>query len=118
MAALDVSSLIADLDPVSVTLERQAPHTSIDGYGDPVLPAPTTTVITVAIHQATRKQIERAGLDLTTDWRAVYATQALRVADAAGPGDVIVYGGERWLLQTLADYGTIGGIWIALAKRE
>lgn len=117
MAAVDVGSLVDDLDPVSVTLERRGTLTSIDAYGDPVIPAAVETTITVAVHPATRKQIERAGLDHATDWRAFYAKVELRVADSAGPGDVIQHAGERWELISLADYGTMGGIWIALGKR-
>lgn len=98
-------------EPATVALERRGAPSSVDSYGAVVEPAATVISLQVVTHQATRRQLVRAQLDAATDWRAFYCATELRTRD------VVPYGGERWELQNVADYGTLGGIWIALACR-
>lgn len=115
--AIDVTGMGPDFDAVAVTIERYTTAPTVDAYGDPQVPAPTLIAATVIAHPATRKQLERAGLDHTQDWRAFYAEVELRTASTGGPPDVIQHEGERWTLIDLAAYGTLGGLWIALGHR-
>jgi hypothetical protein len=115
---IDVRGLIPLLGQgATYTLERFTTASSINAVGRPVVPTPTSLPRTMVVHQATRKQVERAGLDHTVDWRAFYDTEELRVAGAGGQGDVVQYQGERWELHNLADYQAMGGMYMALGKR-
>lgn len=107
---------LVGFEPQTVTLERRAAPTTADAYGVPIEPTETTTTITVVTHPAGRKQLERLNLDHARDARAFYATVELRTATDGHP-DVIIMDGERWELQNVADYGTLGGIWIGLGVR-
>lgn len=102
---------------VDATVERYSGKTSINGQGRPVVAAATEITIKMVGHQASPKEIERSGLDHGFDYRVFAAKQALRVADSAGQGDVVQWEGERFELLTLEDYGTLGGVWIAVGRR-
>ncbi len=101
-----------------MTVERFAAPTGVDYRGRPLVATPTELVIDPMVtHQATRRQLRRENVDASDDWRAFYATQAIIGSGANQRPDVIRYGGSRWEVQTVGDYGTLGGVWLALAKR-
>lgn len=107
---------LAGFEPVSVTRRTRAQQSTIDAYGVPIDPADVDTTITVVMHQASRKQLERANLDAATDARIIYSTTELRTATDDRP-DIIIADGEAWEMRTIANYGTLGGIWFGLAVR-
>ncbi len=117
MIQLPVHQLLDAFQADDLPVERRTTATSTNVYGEPQVAAPVTTSQRIMVHQATRKQVERAGLDHLTDWRAFYSDSELRVADSTGPGHVVQYQGERWELMDLADYNQLGGMWLALGKR-
>ena len=114
---IDVRPLIGLLGGATRTVERFATASGFDALGSPIVATPTLLSRTIVVHQATRKQVEKAGLDHGVDWHAFYDTEELRTADSGGQADVVQYQGERWLLSTLADYNTMGGMYMALGKR-
>ena len=99
-----------------VTIERPVTPT-VNEFGEVVLGTPTLIEAVIAAHQATRKQIERAGLDYTLDWRTFYSETELRVADSPELSDVILYQNERWELHARSDFETLGGLYIAFGRR-
>lgn len=117
MIPMPLFNLLDTFSAPQRAVEKQTNATSFNEFGEAVIAAPVVTTQQIMVHQATRKQIERANLDHVTDWHAFYSNEELRVADATGPSFVIQYAGERWELMKLANYDELGGLWIALGKR-
>lgn len=117
---IDVSGLLEDIGTESsaITIERYSAPT-INALGEPDHGTPTSiSEPAVVSHQATRRQIERAGLDFGPDYRVFYTRTELQCADGATAPDVIVYDGARWQVVNVADYSALGGLYLALASRE
>lgn len=110
---------VADLVPLfggtPLTVERATASTP-NMYGEAV-ETRSNVSITIAVHQATRKQLERAGLDHGHDWRAFYANVPLRCGPDDIAPDIVQYQGQRWELHNAADYQDLGGISMALGRR-
>lgn len=105
----------------SLTIERRETAPAVDGLGQLTPATPTLLTADFVVHQATRQQLERAQLDYGPDWRAFYSTTELRTTAAAGssgPADVVQYNGERWTLHDAGDYSDLGGLYLALGRRE
>jgi hypothetical protein len=101
----------------TLEVERYAAPTGTDDYrGRPTVAAPTVLSLFIVHHQSSRRALQRLQLDQTRDWRSFYCESELR-GIAAGQPDVVRLGGERWEIQTLGDYGELGGIWIAMGQR-
>lgn len=93
----------ADTDPVP------------NAFGEGVSAAPTLIPTVMVAHQATRQQLERAGLDYGPDWRAFYSQSELRTT-TPGPPDIVQYQDERWELHNAGDYAYLGGMFLALGR--
>ena len=116
---IPVSGLLEDIgiEPSPITIERYGPP-SVNSLGDVVHGTPTSIAASAVVHQATRKQLERAGLDLGLDARAVYTREPVQTADGATAPDVIVYDGQRWTVTHVADYSALGGLYLALVALQ
>lgn len=116
---IDVSALVTlpGFESASYVVERYPAPTGTDYRGRPVTEDPELIDVVMVTHQATRRQLRRADLDASDDWRAWYSNVEIRSAGQGARPDVVRRDGERWELQNVADYGTLGGIYIALAKR-
>ena len=102
----------------TLTVERLSQPTTPDYRGRPTVAAATEVPIYLVSHPSSRQTIQRAQLDESRSWRSFYSESALYGAtDNSAGADVIQHGGERWEVQTVGDYGTLGGIWLALAQR-
>jgi hypothetical protein len=116
---IDVSGILEDLgteaDPIMI--ERFGAPT-INALGEPDHGTPTEIAASAVVHQATRRQLERAGLDLGPDYRAFYTRTELQSADGATAPDVVVYDGARWTIVNVADYSALGGLYLALGSRQ
>jgi len=107
-----------------IPLLREASPLEVEGYsGLPTINAfgeatSSFTVISLVMvaHQATRQQLERAGLDYGPDWRAFYCQSVLNTSTPA-VADVVRYQSERWKLHNSADYAFLGGVHMALGRR-
>lgn len=114
MPRIPVNLLIPLMKEATDLTVTRSSGVTVNAYGETT--ATTTEVeIPMVVHQATRKQIERAGLDYGHDWRAFYAAEELRTANP-GPPDVVTYQGQDWMLYEVANYGNHGGVWIALGR--
>ena len=103
--------------PGKVIVERYSTAApTVNAYGEMQRGTPELLALDMVIHQATREQLERAGIDYGPDWRACYAREELRTA-TPGPADVVRYQGERWELVNSADYDEHGGMHMALGRR-
>ena len=100
-----------------VVVERYSTATGLDELGNPVVAAPSLLSRTMAVHPMSNETIERLNLDRAEKWMSFYSNEDLRVAGTTGKGDVVQFGGERYQLLVLEDYGTIGGLWEAHGKR-
>jgi hypothetical protein len=116
---IPVDGLLEDLGAEfeALVIERYAAPT-VDALGDVAHGPPTEIETTAIVHQATRKQIERAGLDYGPDYRAFYARTELRTANTAHRPDVVVYAGQRWEIVDLADYAALAGLYLALGSLQ
>lgn len=107
--------------PAVYVVERYSAPTGTDYRGRPQADAPELLSIVMVSHQASRKQLRRADLDAADDWLAFYSNLPLRTAGEGTRPDVVRVGTEdvfeRYELQNVADYGRMGSIYIALAKR-
>jgi hypothetical protein len=117
---IDVSGILEDIgaEPSPITIERAGSAPTIDALGEPVHAAPTEIEATAVVHQATRRQLERAGLDYGPDYRAFYTRTEIQSADGATVPDVVVYDGARWTIVDVADYSALGGLYLALGSRQ
>lgn len=114
---IPVDGVLEDLGTAPITIER---------YGAPVVNAlggvdhgtPTLIETVAIVHQATRRQLERAGLDYGPDYRAVYARTELRTANTAHRPDIVVYDSRRWEVVDLADYSALSGLYLALVSLQ
>ena len=118
MNKIPVHGLIPLLqESTELILERFADADPVPNvFGEAVSAAPTLISTAMVAHQATRQQLERAGLDYGPDWRAFYSQSELRTT-TPGPADVVQYQSERWELHNSADYAFLGGVHIALGRR-
>ena len=116
---IDVSGILEDIgaEPEPITIERYAAPT-IDAFGEPAHGTPTEIEAAAVVHQATRLQLERAGLDYGPDYRAFYTRAEIQCADGATAPDVVVYDGARWTIVDVADYSDLGGLYLALGSRQ
>lgn len=115
---IPVASLcsLPGFEPATLVVERYAAP-GVGYRGNPVEATPTLLELQMVTHQATRRQLRRAALDAADDWRAFYCNSELRTAGSGTRPDVVRFGSQRFELQNVADYNTIGGIWLALGKR-
>ena len=90
---------------------------AIDLYGEPQVPTATTSTVRMVVHPTEPEVLEREGLDHAFAWSTFYALEELRTVSQSGVADVLQHGGRRWEVQKAEPYGTLGGIWIAFAKR-
>lgn len=117
MKRIPVHMLIPVLrEPGTLTVERYASAPTVNAYGEVSRGTATPIEMVMVVHQASREQLERAGLDYGPDWRAFYSRQELRTT-TPGPADVVLYQGERWELHDSADYDELGGMHMALGRR-
>ena len=105
--------LLREASPLGV--ERYAGPPTVNAFGEAVSSFTVLSLVMV-VHQATRQQLERAGLDYAFDWRAFYCQSELRTS-TPGPADVVRYQSERWKLHNSADYDFLGGVHMALGRR-
>jgi len=115
---INVSGILEDIGTESapITIERAGAST-IDALGEPSYTV-TEIEAEAVVHQATRRQLERAGLDYGPDYRAFYTRTEIQCADGATAPDVIVYDGARWTIVDVADYSALGGLYLALGSRQ
>lgn len=111
---IPVAPLVGMFGATPLTVERATASTP-NMYGETIVTRSNVS-IPIAVHQANRKTLERLGLDYGHDWRAFYANEPLQTVDPDS-ADIVQYGGARWELHDAADYGTLGGIYMALGKR-
>lgn len=116
----DFASLLVGLpgfEASTLIVERSSAPSGIDYLGTSIEAAASEVEMFMASHQATRKQLRREQLDHAEDFRAFYGSTRLQTAGEGIRPDVIRFGGERWEVQNVGDYGTLGNIFLALAKR-
>lgn len=91
---------------------------TISSMGEVVDAAATeTTYDPIAVHPADKRMLERVPeADRTRETIAVYTTTALRTAGSARP-HVVQYQGDRYEVVSVEDYGTAGGVYLALSQR-
>ena len=116
---IPIDGILEDIgaEPEVIVIERYSAP-SVDALGDVDHGTPAEIETTAVVHQATRKQLERAGLDYGPDYRAFYARTELRTANTAHRPDVVVYAGQRWEIVDLADYADMGGLFLALGSLQ
>ena len=96
--------------PESIVIERSGVSLT-DELGNVTRSTALSPAEAAVVHPASRKQLERAGVDVTTDARAVYTAVPMAI------GDVVRWRAERWEVVNLGDYGELGGLYLALASR-
>lgn len=117
MPQIPGSLLLSAVPTTTVTLERYAEPTSVNAYGEPQVAAPSSSSVEMVVHQATRKQLDRAGLDHALDWHAFVSPVELRTVHNGRPDVIETPDGERWELHDVGHYETIAGVWLALGRR-
>ncbi len=100
-----------------ITIER-AGAPVVDDLGDVTHSTPTEISAVAVAHQASREQLERAGLDVSTDARAFYSRTELRTGSATRAPDVVLWDGSRWEIMNVGDYSALGGLYLALGVRQ
>lgn len=104
-------------EPTPITILRYGAPV-INVLGDVTHGAPTPIEAAAVVHQATRRQLERAGLDMHTDARAFYSRTELRTATADRAPDVVQWDGRSWEIVNIADYAALGGLYLALGSLQ
>lgn len=93
----------------SATLERPGTQT-VNGLGEVVDGAATSTAITVMTHPLPGEDVERLKLDRKHSYRVFDSNTEFELGGDEASPDVIVYDGQRWELQQVEDYQTHGGL--------
>lgn len=100
-----------------IVIERAGAPT-VNDLGDVTHGAPTEIEAVAVVHQATREQLERAGLDVSTDARAFYTAAEIRTVSGDRAPDVVRWAGLRWEIVNIGDYSALGGLFLALGLRQ
>lgn len=111
MAWIDVSDLLADPDFVdSLQIERRT--TTVNNYGETTLAVASTITTVGSVQPASAKQVLKLPEALrTADVRAFYIrTEIVQDASSSYP-DVIIYGTNRYQIQSAAPWGNYGSGW-------
>lgn len=111
---IDVSSLVGDIPTISAT-RRRFSAAAINAFGEAVDGAATDEARDVVIHDTGRRALERLGLDYTRSTISIYDTAEILDSQTAR-GDQWQYQGSWYEVVKLADYGTLGGIYMAHAQ--
>lgn len=103
-----------------LTIERHAAGSYVNGNYT-VGAVTTFTADPIVVHIATGKEMLRLPEGVRTRKAvAVYTKQPLQTASAPGgnDADVVLYGSERFEVQTLEDWYDNGGFYKAIATKE
>lgn len=103
----DLSSLIGDITPTTVTVRTFGAPT-INAFGESSSPSSDAT-LTAVVHPSGRRELSRAGLDAQRETIAVYSSTALGGSTSARPPQ-IQYAGRWYEVVRVADYLALGGV--------
>lgn len=109
MTAIDVSALVGDIPPTTVTVRTFGASTRTTTGGTTA--SYTDASRSVVVHPSGRRELERRGLDTKREHIAIYDTAALGAADGVRPPWVL-YGARWYEVVRVADYAELGGLYL------
>lgn len=105
---IDVSGLIGDIPPTTITVRTYAAST-INAYGEAEAAATDTAGVVAVVHPSGRRELQRLGLDAKRETIAVYTAAGLGLSSTLRPPRVLYQ--TRWYeVVRVGDYLTLGGI--------